>query len=416
MQESLPQILTVSELNFHLKTLLEENFRFVHLIGEISNFKVHSQSGHYYFTLRDSGSQISAVMWRTRNESLLFTPGDGMQAVVKGRITVFPARGSYQIEVWELNPQGAGELQVRFEKLKQKLYEEGLFDEAHKKELPKFSENIVLITSKTGAVLHDFVKICKRRYPLLNIYLYPVNVQGVSASSSIIEALRNIERAGKIKDLPHIDMIVIARGGGSLEDLWPFNDERLARVIFSAKIPIVSAVGHEVDFTICDFVADLRAPTPSAAAELITPNIKDLIDSIDKFSYFSRSFVQSKVETLRNSLREIQGSYYFNRPKDLINEFNQRIDELSKGITGAANIKMSTLKSTVKFCKQALHHISPRNNLKKGYAIVRKKVDMDDLRLLFEFEKIVHRASALNKDENVEIEFYDNKKTAKITN
>jgi len=416
MQESLPQILTVSELNFNIKALLEENFRFVHLIGEISNFKIHSQSGHFYFTLKDPNSQISAVMWRTRNESLLFTPEDGMQIVVKGRITVFPARGGYQIEVWELKPQGIGELQIRFEKLKQKLFEEGLFDEAHKKEIPKFPENAVLVTSRTGAVLHDFVKICKRRYPLLNIYLYPVNVQGISASSSMIEALRNIERAGKIKDLPNIDMIVIARGGGSLEDLWSFNDEKLARIIFSCKIPIISAVGHEVDFTICDFVADLRAPTPSAAAELITPNIKDLIENIDKFSYFSRSFVQSKVETLRNSLREIQGSYYFNRPKDLINDFNQRIDELSKGITGAANNRMSSLKSSVKFYKQTLHHISPRNNLKKGYAIVRKKVDMDELRLLFEFEKITARASNLRKDDEIEIEFYDNKKQAKITN
>ncbi|MCI0448724.1 MAG: exodeoxyribonuclease VII large subunit [Chlorobi bacterium] len=412
IQGNLPQILTVSELNFNIKTLVEENFRFVHLIGEISNFKVHSQSGHYYFTLKDSGSQISAVMWRTRNENLLFTPEDGMQIVVKGRITVFPAKGSYQIEVWELKPQGMGELQARFEKLKQKLFEEGMFDEAHKMELPKFPENIVLITSKTGAVLHDFIKICKRRYPLLNIYLYPVNVQGVSASSSIIEALRDAE---KFQKFPVIDIIVIARGGGSLEDLLPFNDERLARVIFSCKIPIVSAVGHEVDFTICDFVADMRAPTPSAAAELITPNIKDLIESIDKFSYFSRSFVQSKTENLRNSLREVQGSYYFNRPKDLISEFNMRIDELSKGITGTAGGRISSLKSSVKFFKQTLHHISPRNNLKKGYAIVRKKVDMDELRLLFEFEKIVTRASGVGKNEEVEIEFHDNKKQAKIT-
>ncbi len=414
MREELPQILTVSELNSYIKVLIEENFKFVHLIGEISNFKIHTQSGHYYFTIKDESSQINAVMWKTRNQQLLFTPEDGMQVVVKGRVTVYPARGNYQVEVWEIKPQGAGELQFRFEQLKQKLFDEGLFDEEHKKPMPKYPENVVMITSKTGAVLQDFINITKRRYPLLNIYLYPVSVQGVNAASSIIDAVCDTVSLVKSKKLPEIDIIVIARGGGSIEDLWPFNDERLARCIFECKIPIVSAVGHEIDFTICDFVADLRAPTPSAAAEIITPDIRELIENLDKFSYFCRSFVQTKLEGYKNSVREIQGSYYFNRPKDLINNFYQRLDDFSKGIINITNARLNDYKSRVKYYKKTLHHVSPDNNLKKGYAIIKKKVDIDEMRLQFEFNKIVTRASNLKKDEEVEIKFYDNKKSAKI--
>jgi exodeoxyribonuclease VII large subunit len=414
MPTELPQILTVSELNSHIKELIEENFRFVHLIGEISNFKIHTQSGHFYFTIKDESSQISAVMWKTRNLSLLFAPEDGMQVVVKGRVTVYPARGNYQIEVWEIRPQGAGELQMRFEQLKQKLYEEGLFDQEHKKPIPAFPENVTIITSRTGAVLQDFIRITERRYPVLNIFLYPATVQGTGAAETIIKALKDIEKLSGSGSFPRPDCIIIARGGGSIEDLWPFNDEKLARAVFACKIPVISAVGHEVDFTICDFVADLRAPTPSAAAELITPNTKELIENLDKFSYFCRSFVQTKLENLKNSVREIQGSYYFNRPKDLINDFYQRLDELSKGISGITNSMIKELKSGVKYFKQTLHHISPENNLKKGYAIVKKKIDIDELRLQFDFNKIITRAAGLKKDDEVEIRFYDNKKEAKI--
>jgi exodeoxyribonuclease VII large subunit len=366
--------------------------------------------------VKDENSQISAVMWKTRNQSLLFTPEDGMQVVIKGRVTVYPARGNYQVEVWEIKPQGAGELQMRFEKLKQKLFEEGLFDEEFKKTLPKYPENAAIITSRTGAVLQDFINITRRRYPVLSIYLYPVSVQGNTASASIIEALQDIERACKSKKIPRLDMVIIARGGGSIEDLWPFNDEKLARAVFACEIPVISAVGHEVDFTICDFAADLRAPTPSAAAELITPSIKELIENLDKFSYFCRSFVQTKLEGLSNSVREIEGSYYFNRPKDTIFNFYQKLDELSKGITSVTNNRVTTLKNSIRFFKKTLHHISPENNLKKGYAIVRKKIDIDELRLQFDFDKVITRASKLKSGDEIEIKFYDGKKGAKINN
>jgi len=414
MSGLLPEILTVSELNAQIRELIEENFRVVNLAGEISNFKLHVQSGHYYFTIKDQSSQISAVMWKSRNSALLFTPEDGMQVIIKGRVTVYPARGNYQVEVWEIKPQGAGELQLRFEQLKQRLYEEGLFDESIKKPIPAFPENVVLITSGTGAVLHDFIRITERRYPMLNLFIYPVNVQGISAASTIIDALHETETASKKGNLPKIDIIVIARGGGSIEDLWPFNDEKLARAINSCKIPIVSAVGHEVDFTICDFASDLRAPTPSAAAEIITPDTKELIENLDKFSYFSRSFVQNKTVSLRNSIREIEKSYYFNRPKDLVYNFYQSVDDISRRIEKCTNEKVSSLKNQVKNYGKTLHHVSPETNLKKGYAIVKKRVDMDEMRLQFDFDKIVTRASQLRKNEEVELQFHDSKKKAKV--
>ncbi len=417
--EQLQNIYTVTELNSRVKLLIEENFKFVNLIGEISNFKAHSQSGHYYFTLKDESSQIQSVMWRTRNQSLLFTPEDGMQVVIKGRLMVFGAKGSYQVEVWEMMPQGAGELRLRFEKLKQKLFDEGLFDESLKKPLPKYPQNIAILTSRTGAVIHDFTNIIKRRYPLVKIYLLPINVQGLKAHESIIEGLKDAEKLSKSGKIEKIDIIVIARGGGSLEDLWPFNEEKLARAIVDCKIPVVSAVGHEVDFTICDFVSDLRAPTPSAAAELITPNTNDLIVNIRNFLYFCSNFAENKLYSLRKSLKEVESNYYFNRPKDLVYNYFQRLDELSRLVTNVTNDKLRSLKNNLRLYKNTLHQVSPQNNLKKGYALIYKKlVDLD----LFEDSAgnakesmLVTRASVVKKNDEVDIKFYDNKKSARIT-
>jgi exodeoxyribonuclease VII large subunit len=414
----LENILTVTELNSKIKFLLEENFRYVNLIGEISNFKVHSQSGHFYFTLKDENSQIQAVMWKTRNQSLLFTPEDGIQVVVKGRINVFAGRGTYQIEVWELNPQGAGELQLRFEKLKQKLFEEGLFDESKKKPIPPYPQNAAIITSRTGAALQDFIKIVKRRFPVLNLFLYPVTVQGITAPSNIITALKDIEKMIRSKMLPLIDVLILTRGGGSLEDLMPFNDEGLARVIYAYKIPVVSAIGHEIDFTICDFVADLRAPTPSAAAELITPDINDLIDSLSKFSYFYNNYVKNRVSSLYNSVKEIENNYYFNRPKDVIYNYYQKLDEMSRLMPNLAISKITDLKNKIQYYKKTLYHISPVNNLKKGYALVYKNVDGQSegqLSFSLDFSKLVTRAQQIKRGEDVQIKFHDNKKSAKIT-
>jgi exodeoxyribonuclease VII large subunit len=342
---------------------------------------------------------------------LIFSPEDGLKVTITGRVTVFAARGTFQVEVWEMKPQGVGELQLRFEQLKQKLMSEGLFDDEHKKQLPKYPGNIVIITSGTGAVIHDFIKVSKKRYPMYTLYLYPVNVQGYEAAASISGALRQIQRFSGTNKLPEIDIIVIARGGGSFEDLMPFNDERLARAVFNCKIPVVSAVGHEVDFTICDFVSDLRAPTPSAAADLILPNIKDFIDTIDNFSYFSRTFVQNKLGSLKNSVKNIESGYYFNRPKDLINEFYGRLDDYIEKFNDITLNRLKRYKQTVGLYKKTLHHINPDAALKKGYAIVSK---MQETGTLFDSSKIVTRAAVLKKGDDIDIRFYDDRKKAKI--
>jgi exodeoxyribonuclease VII large subunit len=369
--------------------------------------------------LKDDTSQVQAVMWSTRNKTLLFTPEDGMQVVVKGRISVFGAKGTYQVEVWEMQPQGEGELRLRFEKLKRKLHDEGLFDEELKKPLPQYPENAAVITSRTGAVLQDFINIIKRRFPVLGVYLFPVNVQGPGAADEVIKALKHVETLGKSGKIDSIDVIVIARGGGSLEDLWPFNEERLARAIHSCKIPVVSAIGHEIDYTICDLVADLRAPTPSAAAELITPNINDLIVNLSKFSYFYKSVVETKLQSLTKSVKEIEGSYYFNRPRDLVYNFYQRLDELSRLMTNLTKNRLVNIRSRLKSFSQTLHHISPQNTLKKGFALVyKKKTDPGLFDSDLEAEKsnlLISRSAQLKKHDDVEINFFDNKKDARIT-
>ena len=255
---------TVSELNLNIKRLLEENFPFVWIFGEISNFRIPA-SGHFYFTLKDDASQISSVMFRGQQRNLKFEPEDGLNVTGMGRISVYEPRGTYQIILEYLEPSGAGALQIAFEKLKKRLAAEGCFDETHKKSLPFLPSKISIITSPSGAVVHDILQIIKRRYPNLSIQVIPVKVQGEGAAGQIVAA---VEWLNVAKDT---DVAILARGGGSLEDLQAFNAEPVARAIFASKIPIISAVGHETDYTISDFVADLRAPTPSAAAELVVP-------------------------------------------------------------------------------------------------------------------------------------------------
>ena len=262
-------IYTVSELNASIKNLIEDNFPFVWIFGEISNFRVPA-SGHFYFTLKDAASQISSVMFRGQQRNLKFEPEDGLNVTGMGRISVYEPRGTYQIILEYLEPSGAGALQIAFEKLKTRLFAEGLFDEAHKIPLPFLPYNISIISSPSGAVVHDILHIINRRFPNIAIRIIPVNVQGDGAIEQIVDALAWLNVA---KDA---DVAILARGGGSLEDLQAFNSEPVARAIFASEIPIISAVGHETDYTISDFVADLRAPTPSAAAELVIPEKSEL--------------------------------------------------------------------------------------------------------------------------------------------
>ncbi len=264
-------IYTVSRLTEKIKSLLEENFPFIWISGEISNFKV-PVSGHFYFTLKDESAQISAVMFRGQNRNLKFLPHDGMKITGFGRISLYEPRGAYQIILEYLEPAGAGALQAAFEQLKKQLSDDGLFDADRKKPMPLLPAKVHLITSVTGSVVHDMIQVMGRRYPDLDLVILPVNVQGDTAVEALVAAV------ARVNSLPDAEVAIIARGGGSLEDLSAFNSEALARAVAASDVPIVSAVGHETDFTICDFVADLRAPTPSAAAELVVPVKNDLLE------------------------------------------------------------------------------------------------------------------------------------------
>jgi len=295
-------IYTVSELNANIKSLIEEKFPFVWIFGEISNFRIPA-SGHFYFTLKDDASQISSVMFRGQQRNLKFEPEDGQNVTGMGRISVYEPRGTYQIIIEYLEPSGAGALQIAFEKLKKRLADEGCFDDVHKKPLPFLPNKISIITSPSGAVVHDILHIINRRFPNLAIQIIPVKVQGEGAVEQIVAA---VERLNLAKDS---DVAILARGGGSLEDLQAFNTESVARAVFSSKIPIISAVGHETDYTISDFVADLRAPTPSAAAELVVPQ---------------KSELKQHCKDLRTLLK-IKIDHYF---KNL----NQKVNENSKGL------------------------------------------------------------------------------------
>jgi exodeoxyribonuclease VII large subunit len=318
-ENSLKQkIFTVSELNAEIKALLEKEYPFIWVSGETSNFHRPS-SGHIYFTLKDEISQINAVMFRGQNRNLRFELEDGLRVTGMGRISVYEPRGTYQIIFEYLEPKGIGALQVAFEQLKTRLSNEGLFDKAHKKLLPFLPQNISLITSPTGAVVHDILNIVNRRFPNLAMEIIPVKVQGYAAEQEIASAIEIVNSMGKA------DVAILARGGGSLEDLQGFNSEVVARAIFNSVIPIISAVGHETDFTIADFVADLRAPTPSTAAELVVPLKEDLHKRIQKYNIGLEAGFKRYLMQCRSFLREISAKLL--DPKRKIYDFRLKIDD-----------------------------------------------------------------------------------------
>lgn len=382
------QILTVSEITRQIKFSLERSFPKIWIQGEISNFKRHT-SGHIYFTLKDEGAQISATLWRSRVANLLFDPQDGMKVIARGAITVYPPRGNYQIDVEQLQPLGVGELQLAFERLKKKLSEEGLFDEEHKKPIPEYPERIGIITSETGAALQDIRSVLSRRFPSLELVLAPVRVQGAGAAEEIASAIFEMNRYGGV------DVIIVGRGGGSLEDLWAFNEEIVARAIYDSTIPIVSAVGHEIDFSIADFVADLRAPTPSAAAEMVVRDRSELIDIIANICYTMQGNVDNRVLSLRDRVQNLVASYSFNRPKDLLRESAQRVDELERSLSRTFSHLYQLTNQRYVTMRHSLESLSPKKVLKRGYTIVRKD------------GKVIASAKVLHGGDRATIQFYD---------
>ena len=323
------QPLTVSELNDYVKEILESNFRSVYVVGEISGFKRSYPSGHSYFVIKDEASQISCNLWSFRYNQIKCKPEDGKKVLIRGSIRLYKLRGTFSIDVATIEEFGLGDFQLKFEELKKKLSSEGLFDGKYKKELPEFPERIAIITSETGAVIEDFKKVAAKRYPSVKLFLYPVLVQGKDSVESVCSALKNANRS---RD--DYDIIVLARGGGAIEDLWTFNEESVARAIFKSKIPVVSAIGHEIDFTISDFVADLRAPTPSAAAEMILPDRAELLRNLELTGVTLRNYIEIRLKYLSETLNNVDKSYSFNKPKDIIREFSLRIDEIGDEIFG----------------------------------------------------------------------------------
>ena len=349
------EYLTVTQLTRYIKYKLDNdtNLREVYLKGEISNFKAHTR-GHFYFTIKDEGSRINAVMFASSASKVKFTPEDGMKILVSGRISVYEATGGYQIYVNEMMEDGVGNLYVAFEQLKKKLASEGLFDEKFKKPIPKIPKKVGVITAPTGAAIRDIISTINRRFPLTEVILFPSLVQGEGAKEDIV---RQINRA---RDY-NLDVLIVGRGGGSIEDLWAFNEEIVARAIFDCPIPIISAVGHEIDFTIADFVADLRAPTPTGAAEIAVPNKSDVINYINQLNLRCQKNIKTILELKKKRLDSIKSHYILNNPLDLYSAKIQKLDYLTeslvknyKVIIDKKKIKLNNIKTRPLF-RNCLH-------------------------------------------------------------
>lgn len=387
------KILTVSQITGFIKSVLEKEFDDLTVIGEISNFKAYP-SGHWYFSLKEGDAVISCTMWKFKNSFVKFIPKDGMKIVVEGKISVYPPRGGYQIDVSSLSIAGEGELFVAFEKLKKKLAAEGLFEPDHKKAIPKMPMRIGIVTSSQAAALQDMIAAAKRRFPLTEIIIASCLVQGSEAPKAIANAIKELNTL--INDEPICDIIIVGRGGGSIEDLWAFNDEIVARAIFDSEIPIVSGVGHETDFTIADFVADMRAPTPTAAMELITPDGRELVSFLKNFKLNYLSLISSSVKRynkfIKDELKQLSGSLQKN-----LNSKMQRFDFGNYRFN--ENLKKYVLKkrNRLEFLKAKISLASPDLILKKGFVLVEKE------------GKYIKRASGLNLKDNIELRFYDGK-------
>jgi exodeoxyribonuclease VII large subunit len=433
-------ILTVSQLTAEIKSLLERNFEHLWVEGEISNLRIPS-SGHLYCTLKDESAQIRAVMFRMQNRLLKFQPEDGLQVVGYGRLTVYEPRGEYQLVLDHLEPKGLGALQLAFEQLKEKLSREGLFDPARKKPLPSLPQKIGIVTSPTGAAIRDILQIIDRRFANVHILLYPVRVQGAGAAQEIAQAIDELGR------YPGLDVMIVGRGGGSLEDLWAFNEEAVARAISRSPVPIISAVGHEIDFTIADFVADLRAPTPSAAAELVVRNKTELVQNLGnlgwRLSQVVRALLESRRERLSSLIHRLadprkrlsdqrlhledfssrlstsvlqglrqrserlrmkyQGLIYLH-PGRRAAELSQRLTQLRRRLALAGRASLRSHRQGVEVLAGRLQTLSPLAVLERGYSIAR----------LLPARQIIREASLLKADDRVTVRVHRGEFTARV--
>lgn len=358
-----PLVLSVAQLNRYVKSKMDadENLNHIFLVGEISNFKHHT-SGHLYFTLKDEEAQVRAVMFRNAAARLRFQVSDGMRVLVRGRVSLYEAGGSYQVFVDDMQPDGAGALSLAFEQLKEKLAREGLFDPAHKRPLPRFPHTVGVITSETGAAVHDILHVLQRRFPAAQVVFAPVAVQGEEAPAQIIEVLDTFNR------LQCADVLILGRGGGSAEDLWAFNDEQLARAVYRSKIPVISAVGHETDFTICDFVADLRAPTPSAAAELAVPDHTALMTQLLQTKARLKTVMYDSLSNRRSTLTVLCSRGAFQQPQLFFDEKRMRLLMVTNALQSLQQSSFHAARTKLGELAAKLQSLSPLAVLARGYA------------------------------------------------
>ena len=394
-----PKNKTVTEINEYIKWLIdgERQLQDIYVVGELSNFKKHT-TGHCYFSLKDEKSEIRAVMFASYAKKLNFKPENGMKIVAHARVSVYPQSGSYQLYVDNMQPDGIGSLYLAFEQLKERLSKEGLFDDAHKKPIPKYPNKIGVITSPTGAAIRDIINVSKRRYPCVNIILYPTLVQGTDAPFELTRAIEyfNIENS--------VDVIIIGRGGGSIEDLWAFNDENLARAIFKSKIPVISGVGHEIDFTICDFVADVRAATPSAAAEIATADIVKIKNTLEFFEHRAKSAVISTVDYYKDKICSIKNSRLFLKPEVMLDVPKMRFSAIVENLKSTmVNINSSKRESFANINAKLLS-LNPMAVLARGYGAI---YNGDN--------ELVKSSKAINIDDEIKIKLHDGSIKARVT-
>ncbi len=395
---SKPKFISVSQLNFYIKSLMDgdNNLRYVFVTGEISNLTDHYSSGHIYLSLKDEKAIVKAVMFSYSAKNLKFKPQNGMKIIARGRVSVYEPSGQYQLYIEDMQPDGIGALTIAFEQLRDKLQKEGLFDLSHKKTLPEFPKIISVITSPTGAALQDIKNILSRRWPYSEVQVTPVLVQGDSAAEMLTKAICDVGASGQA------DVIIIGRGGGSMEDLWAFNDENLARAIYNCPIPVISAVGHETDFTICDFVSDMRAPTPSAAAELATPDRDAQLDLINKQGQYLSALLDSMLQKRE---KELSYCYEVLLKKDPRIEFNRRLDTFER-------LRLKLISSSDRFIESKISHLQtlghrlyaldPISILNRGYSVVTKD------------NKTISKASQLETGDHVKLILSDGEATATI--
>lgn len=390
MQNTL--VLSVSQLNRYIKMNFDadENLTNIFISGEISNFTNHYRTGHLYFTLKDDSAAVRAVMFNSSAKRLKFMPEDGMKVIARGRVSVYEASGQYQLYVDDMQPDGVGALNLAYEQLKEKLQKEGLFSELHKKPLPPYPEKVGVITSPTGAAVRDIINVLGRRFPYAEIVFCPVLVQGEDAHLQLTDAVNlfNSERAA--------DVIIIGRGGGSIEDLWEFNDEGLARAVYNSDIPVISAVGHETDFTICDFVADMRAPTPSAAAELAVPDANELQYALSALKNRMFLNVSSGIADRRSRLEYLTSNGALKSPDEMLSNRSQRLDTAFSKMLSSYENRIGGKKVEFISAATALSKLDPMSVLMRGFAFVSDKSG-----------KNVYSSQALAKGDKINVRFHD---------